>query len=67
MNDDWTDPLTVEPSPAAPTGHSHTLAAAVRRTYGFELTMINSLYLLQRLLRRSGPPNDCAVIVTLDP
>ncbi len=40
--------------------------AEVRQKYGFQLTLINSVHSLQRLLRRGGHPNDCAVIVTLD-
>ena len=39
---------------------------AVRDKYGIKLTMINALHSFQRLLGRGGPPNDCAVVITLD-
>jgi PPOX class probable F420-dependent enzyme len=40
--------------------------AQVRRKYGFQLTLINGFHSIQRLIKRGGHPNDCAVIVALD-
>ena len=40
--------------------------AKVRAKYGFRLTLINGLHAIQRLLRRGGDKQDCAVIITLD-
>jgi uncharacterized protein len=39
---------------------------AVRDKYRFKVKLINGVHALQRLMRRGGHPNDCAVIITLD-
>ncbi|MCP5025119.1 MAG: PPOX class F420-dependent oxidoreductase [Actinomycetia bacterium] len=40
--------------------------AEVRQKYGFRLTLINGLHAIQRLVRRGGHEQDCAVITVLD-
>jgi PPOX class probable F420-dependent enzyme len=40
--------------------------AKVRQKYGFRLTLINGFHAMQRLVRRGGDEQDCAVIATLD-
>ncbi len=42
------------------------MQAKVSEKYGFKLKLIEGFHSLQRLVRRGGHPNDCAVIVTLD-
>ncbi len=38
----------------------------VREKYGYQLTLINGVHSIQRLIRRGGHANDRAVIVTFD-
>ena len=42
------------------------IQAKVREKYGFQLKLINGVHSFQKLIRRGGHPNDCAVTVTLD-
>ena len=42
------------------------MQARVREKYGFQVTLVNGLHSIQRLLRRGGHASDRAVIVTLD-
>ncbi len=42
------------------------IEAKVREKYGFQLTLINLVHTVERLLKRGAGDNDCAVIVTLD-